>query len=182
MNMRVQKNSRKVGHSMDADAFVIFKQQKSRPRSRENRPGEMEEHFPQQGASLKKKKMKERTKQQGDWTMEQAKERPQAREKGKTKDNSRGKGFSLPDKDGSRYGRGRHWLRVKYDSGSPETALWRDFAEDAVGSGAQFKTATGGLTTDFGGARISGRVHGGPPHRIIGCLVDVHKTLLSLST
>ena len=50
-----------------------------------------------------------------------------------------------------------------------------------MGSGPQCKTVTGELTTDFGGARISGRARGGPPHRISGCLVDAHKTLLSLS-
>ena len=45
----------------------------------------------------------------------------------------------------------------------------------------QCKTATGELTTDHGCARISGHTHGGQLYRISGRLVDVHKTLMSLS-
>ena len=78
-------------------------------------------------------------------------------------------------------GRGRYWFQENLDSSAPVTALRRDFAEDAVGNGAQCKTTTGELTTDDGGARISGRVNGGPLCLISVRLVDAHKTLMSLS-
>ena len=49
----------------------------------------------------------------------------------------------------------------------------------AKSKGVQYKMATGEVTTDYDGARISGRGNGGPLHRIIGGLVDVHNTLVS---
>ena len=72
----VQKNHRKVSDSVDADSFVIIKEQR------------------------------EQTQQPGDETKEQAKGRPKAREKGKTKDKSRGRGDSLLDQETTAEGAG----------------------------------------------------------------------------
>ena len=77
--------------------------------------------------------------------------------------------------------RARQGIRVNYDSVAAVTAFPRDFAEDGVSNGAQYKSETGELTTDCGGARILRRERGGQLHRISGCLVDVHKTLVSAS-
>ena len=79
-------------------------------------------------------------------------------------------------------GRGQHWIQVNYDSDAAVAAFPRHFAEGAVCYGAQNKTATGELTTDCGGARILGRVNGGPLRRNMGSLVDADKTPMSAST
>ena len=75
----VQKNHRKVSDSVDADSFVIIKEQR------------------------------EQTQQQGDETKEQAKGRPKAREKGKTKDKSRGRGGQLARPGNDCRGSRRTW-------------------------------------------------------------------------
>ena len=77
--------------------------------------------------------------------------------------------------------RKRYWIKVNYDSGAAVTAFPKSFAEDSVGNGEQYKTATGELTPDYGGIRISGRVDGGSLHRLTGRLADVHKTIVSAS-
>ena len=72
-------------------------------------------------------------------------------------------------------------IKVNYDSGAAATAFPKSSAEDSVGNGAQYKTATGELTPDHGGVRIAGRVDGRRIHRLTGRLADVHKTLVSAS-
>ena len=64
------------------------------------------------------------------------------------------------------------------DSGASVRAFPRDFAEDAVRNGAQYETVTGEFARGHGGARISGRVYGGPLHRTSRRMVGVHKTLM----
>ena len=50
------------------------------------------------------------------------------------------------------------------------TSVSRLVEKDTV-RGAQYKTAAGELETDYGGARISGRLNGGSLQRITGRLV-----------
>jgi hypothetical protein len=83
--------------------------------------------------------------------------------------------------DVASFGEKKYWIKVNYDSGAAVTAVPRHFAEDSVSNGMQYKTATGELTPDQGGVRISGRVNGGPVQRVSGRLTDVHKVLMSAS-
>ena len=72
------------------------------------------------------------------------------------------------------------WVRVNLDSGASVTTFPKAWSsEELAGSGSSYKTASGELIEDRGGAKLCGRTEHGEAVHLEGRFVDVHKTLAS---
>ena len=68
----------------------------------------------------------------------------------------------------------RKWIRLNYDTGAAVTVFPKSFCKDATGNGSEYRTATGELTPDYGGLRLTGRAENGELKRVAGRLAEVH--------